>query len=187
MKKIKLFSIAVIALIGISAMFTYNFIEKTPLAFTQNQEIKVSGSVSEIIKKAYQIDYDNLSDELKNEISSITITDENLSEKFDIDLDASVLAITYGNEMYINAEQYNENVIVHEAFHAFDYNHDWLSDSPEFKAIYEKEKDYVSVSPGNSQNEAEFFASCGEIYYSNPEVLKAVAPLTFNFFEENYG
>lgn len=184
MKKIKMISIAAIVFIGISAMFTYSFIEKSPLAFTQNYEIKVSGKVNEVIKKSYQIDYDNLKNELKDEIKSITITDENLSDKFNINLDGSILAITYGNDIYINAKQYNENVIVHEAFHAFDYNNNWLSDSSEFNIIYEKEKDLISVSPGNAQNAAEFFASCGEIYYSNPEMLKTIAPLTFNFFEK---
>ena len=51
--------------------------------------------------------------------------------------------------------------------------------------IYDKEKNLVSVTDGNVQNVYEFFASSGELFYFEPEVLKEKAPLTYNFFVKN--
>lgn len=108
-----------------------------------------------------------------------------MSEKFELDLDAKILAITYGKDIYVNDEKYNENVLIHELFHAYDYSNNWISNQKEFFEIYQIEKDFVKVTDGNIQNVYEFFASAGEMYYLNPNNLKKEAPLTYKFFSNN--
>ncbi len=184
----KIINIAGLALVALIAMFNIN--NMIPNAITSDkietsQDFIVEGNVSKNILEAYQRDFDNLDPEMKKHISSVTITTEDLGKKFDMKLDANILAITYGTDIYINGNRYKEIVMIHESFHAYDYDNNWITESDDFQKIYKAEKDSIQVSPGNTQNVYEFWASAGEKFYTDPELLESLAPQTYNFMNNH--
>lgn len=185
MKLKKIIFVATLFILGVT-MFNINE-NKKPMAITENTspDFFVDENVDEGVKNNYENNLNTLPESIKKYANSVTITHEDLSEKFELDLDAKILAITYGKDIYVNDEKYNENVLIHELFHAYDYSNNWISNQKEFFEIYQIEKDFVKVTDGNIQNVYEFFASAGEMYYLNPNNLKKEAPLTYKFFSNN--
>jgi hypothetical protein len=84
-----------------------------------------------------------------------------------------------------------DNTVCHELGHMIDYSyktHKFISDSPQFKAIYNKEKlgfnvdylyDYVT------RDSKEYFAQAFSEYIRNPWTLKSCSPKTYEFMK-NY-
>lgn len=188
MKLKKIIPVIVIVIAAVAVFNIYNPQEK-PMAITESLSSSPvfieDVNIDEDVAKAYKRNLESLPDFMKQYATSVTITNENLSEKFDLNLNANILAITYGTDIYISDEKFNENVLIHELFHAYDYSHNWISTSNEFSKIYEQEKNLIQVSDGNVQNIYEFWASAGEMYYFSPKKLQEVAPLTYDFMVKN--
>jgi hypothetical protein len=84
-----------------------------------------------------------------------------------------------------------DDTVCHELGHMIDRNyktHEYISDSPQFKAIYNREKlgfnvdrlyDYVTRDP------QEYFAQAFSEYIRNPWILKSCSPKTYEFMK-NY-
>ena len=84
-----------------------------------------------------------------------------------------------------------DDTLCHELGHMIDYNyktHKFISNSPQFKAIYNREKlgfnvdylyDYVTRDP------QEYFAQAFSEYIRNPWTLKSCSPKTYEFMK-NY-
>lgn len=115
---------------------------------------------------------------LKN-CKNIYFTNENLTEKFDLNIKTKIVAISYGNDIYINTSYHGEDVLIHEMYHVFDYCNNWISETKEFKELYKKYNKEIEVSPGNINNEYEFFATCGEIFSLNKEKINNKEIYTF--------
>lgn len=185
MKLKKIIFVTTLFVLGVT-MFNINENHKKPMAITQSQTTSTKffadDNINEDIKNKYENNWTSLPENMKEYANSVTITHENLSEKFELGLDAKILATTYGNDIYVNDEKYNDHVLIHELFHAYDYSNNWISNQKEFFEIYQVEKDFIKVTDGNVQNVYEFFASAGEMYYFAPNELKNTAPLTYEFF-----
>lgn len=179
----------IILMIAVVTVLNINKVKEIPMAITESlstsTELIVDDNINKDVADAYINNWETLPESLKSNATSLNITGENLSDKFDLNLNANILAISYGTDIYVNDTKFNKNVLIHELFHVFDYSNNWISNSDEFMEIYDKEKNLVSVTDGNAQNVYEFFASSGELFYFEPEVLKEKAPLTYNFFVKN--
>lgn len=179
----------IILMIAVVTVLNINKVKEIPMAITESlstsTELIVDDNINKDVADAYINNWETLPESLKSNATSLNITGENLSDKFDLNLNANILAISYGTDIYVNDTKFNKNVLIHELFHVFDYSNNWISNSDEFMEIYDKEKNLVSVTDGNVQNVYEFFASSGELFYFEPEVLKEKAPLTYNFFVKN--
>lgn len=179
----------IILMIAVVTVLNINKVKEIPMAITESlstsTELIVDDNINKDVADAYINNWETLPESLKSNATSLNITGENLSDKFDLNLNANILAISYGTDIYVNDAKFNKNVLIHELFHVFDYSNNWISNSDEFMEIYDKEKNLVSVTDGNAQNVYEFFASSGELFYFEPEVLKEKAPLTYNFFVKN--
>lgn len=179
----------IILMIAVVTALNINKVKEIPMAITESlstsTELIVDDNINKDVADAYINNWETLPEFLKSNATSLNITGENLSDKFDLNLNANILAISYGTDIYVNDTKFNKNVLIHELFHVFDYSNNWISNSDEFMEIYDKEKNLVSVTDGNVQNVYEFFASSGELFYFEPEVLKEKAPLTYNFFVKN--
>lgn len=136
----------------------------------------------EIIEK-YLDNLDVIPNDLRKYCEEIVFTNEDLGQKFELDITNPILALSYGDTIYINTEKYEENVLIHEMYHVYDYKHKWISEQEEFINLYEDYKENISVSPGNVNNCYEFFASCGEMYFLNPDEIMEVAPSIYEYFE----
>lgn len=179
----------IILMIAVVTVLNINKVKEIPMAITESlstsTELIVDDNINKDVADAYINNWETLPESLKSNATSLNITGENLSDKFELNLNANILAISYGTDIYVNDTKFNKNVLIHELFHVFDYSNNWISNSDEFMEIYDKEKNLVSVTDGNAQNVYEFFASSGELFYFEPEVLKEKAPLTYNFFVKN--
>lgn len=114
--------------------------------------------------------------------NKIFFTNEDLNKKFNCGLNAKVTAISYGRDIYISTEYFGKEVLVHEMYHVYDYANKWISDTEEFKKLYEEYGTEYGVSPGNKENCYEFFATYGELFYLQNDDLEKT-PL-FAFFDE---
>lgn len=119
----------------------------------------------------YLNDLKSLPKGLIENCDNIFFTNENLNEKFDLGIKTKVVATSSGRDIYISTEYYDISVLVHELFHVYDYANDWISETNEFRALYEEYKDEHEVSPGNFQTRYEFFASYGERFYLEKSAL----------------
>ena len=120
--------------------------------------------------KNFSLYLDNLKDiseDLVKNCDNIYFTNENLTEKFNLDIKTKVVAISYGKDIYVNTDYYADDVLSHELFHVYDFSNNWISESSSFLDLYNKYKNDYKVSPGNKENEYEFFATCGEYYLSH--------------------
>lgn len=139
---------------------------------------------NEYNKENYEKYIDNLEmipkDLIKN-CNNIFFTSEDLNKKFDLGFNSKVVAISYGKDIYINTDYYRNNVLIHEMYHVYDYSNDWISKTDEFLEIYERNKEVFEVSPGNNTDSYEFFATCGENFFLNSNLLKETE--LFTFFE----
>ncbi|SEW38942.1 hypothetical protein [[Clostridium] fimetarium] len=82
--------------------------------------------------------------------------------------------------------------VVHEFFHYVDYSHGWLSNTGEWKSIYEAEKDIFQPSgyseDGHYKSSAqEFFAEVGQEYCYNPNGVLQLAPRAYAYMLNNFG
>ena len=134
-----------------------------------NIKIFVNSEYNEKNYKKYLYELKDIPEVLKNNCESIYFTNENLNKKFNLEISTTIVAISYGNDIYVNTTYYGKNVITHEMFHVYDYSNGWISKEEKFQKIYEKYKLSIKMSPGNNENEYEFFATCGEEFLSNSE------------------
>ena len=133
----------------------------------ENIKLNKSENINEDNYLLYKEDLIKVPKSLIQYCNNIYFTNENLNEKFNLDIKTKVVAISYGNDIYIDTKYYGNDVVTHEMFHVFDYGNNWISDSEEFITLYEKYKDVLQISPGNDDNNYEFFATCGEKYISH--------------------
>lgn len=98
------------------------------------------------------------------------------------------LGLTQDSTIYISTDTFNVDVVYHELFHAYDNVNDKLSESSDFLQIYHRESDKVFFEAlEEDSNYAEFFAAAGAAYLLEPEVLKAAAPLTYEYIHNLIG
>ena len=132
----------------------------------------------------YIDDINSMPEILTDNCNKIIFTNKNLNEKFNLGFkDCTVFAISFGKDIYVDTNYYNKNVIIHELCHVYDYSNNWISEKNDFTELYESESSKISVTEGNVQNEYEFFASSGEMYFNNPEKLKSTSYPTYMYFK----
>lgn len=95
------------------------------------------------------------------------------------------LGLTQETTVFVTTDSFYPDVLFHELFHAYDRANDTLSDSEEFRGIYERESDRIAVAcmvPESAR--AEFFATAGAEYLLAPLTLLENAPETYRFIDE---
>lgn len=82
-----------------------------------------------------------------------------------------------------NTSREIKRALVHELGHAFDTQLYFKSQSPEFQAIYQEEKNtWRDVTGANSsRSNMEYFAECFSQYYTYSSNLSQTAPKTYNY------
>ena len=97
------------------------------------------------------------------------------------------LGLTQGSTVYISTEDFAEEVIIHEFFHAYDNYHGLLSESDSFRTAYEAEKSLFKIdTPVEEAHLSEYFATLGSFYILSPEEMMTHAPETYRYFNERF-
>lgn len=99
--------------------------------------------------------------------------------------EAEALGLTQDTTIFVTTDSFYPDVLLHELFHAYDRSNEALSDSAEFRAVYDRERAEVPVACLVPESDrAEFFATAGAQYLLSPVTLYEKAPGTFAFFDE---
>lgn len=98
---------------------------------------------------------------------------------------AEALGLTQETTVFVTTDSFYPDVLIHELFHAYDRSNGALSDSEEFRAVYERERAELQVACLVPESDrAEFFAAAGARYLLSPALLSETAPETFAYFDE---
>ena len=154
--------------------------------FADEPLCKIEAIANEENYKNYMSDIEKVKDIFGEFGQQYIFTDENLNEKFNFGFETNVLGTSTGKKIYIDTNHYDENVVLHETIHAYDFSKDYISDDACFEEIYKNNKEKISVTGGNNQNVYEFFASSGENFFKNPDDLKTRAPEVYDFFRTEF-
>lgn len=133
--------------------------------------------------KLYENEYYSLPSQLKNSISKITITSDNLNSVCGITSAYKVkgCARSEFNDILLD-ETYRYGDLLHESIHLYSYqNYRVFSD--EFNTIYNEEGNRIAVQNGNTHNIYEYYVSAYLLYMNDVGYLSRVAPKTKSYFD----
>lgn len=151
----------------------------------------LSYSCDESLNESLQRYIDKVPDHVLNAIRSIGYEME-LVEEAGADFQLiGVCGVTNTNDkrILIQAKESKfRKSVVHEIFHAYDDYLSFISESSEFKEIYESEKEKFKVCDYHSthylSNVREYFAEACQEYIYHPDDLKISTPKTYEFIED---
>lgn len=156
--------------------------QKKASSFVYDVPFNIIGNVSENDLILFRNEYLALPSVLKNSISSITITNQNLGIicGFASPYKVKGCAISDTNEIYLDGV-YRQGDLIHESIHAYSYQNDRI-DSDAFQMAYAQEGNLIAIQSGNNHNIYEYFVSAYLLYMYDPSSLQIRAPLTYQYF-----
>lgn len=133
--------------------------------------------------KLYENEYYSLPSQLKNSISKITITSENLNSVCGVTSAYKVkgCARSEFNDILLD-ETYRYGDLLHESIHLYSYQKNRVF-SDEFNTIYNEEGNRIAVQNGNTHNIYEYYVSAYLLYMNDIGYLSKVAPKTKSYFD----
>lgn len=133
--------------------------------------------------KLYENEYYSLPSQLKNSISKITITSDNLNSVCGITSAYKVkgCARSEFNDILLD-ETYRYGDLLHESIHLYSYQKNRVF-SDEFNTIYNEEGNRIAVQNGNTHNIYEYYVSAYLLYMNDIGYLSRVAPKTKSYFD----
>lgn len=133
--------------------------------------------------KLYENEYYSLPSQLKNSISKITITSDNLNSVCGVTSPYKVkgCARSEFNDILLD-ETYRYGDLLHESIHLYSYQNNRVF-SDEFYTIYNEEGNRITVQNGNTHNIYEYYVSAYLLYMNDVGYLSKVAPKTKSYFD----
>lgn len=133
--------------------------------------------------KLYENEYYTLPSQLKNSISKITITSDNLNSICGVTSAYKVkgCARSEFNDILLD-ETYRYGDLLHESIHLYSYQNNRVF-SDEFNTIYNEEGYRIAVQNGNTHNIYEYYVSAYLLYLNDDSYLNRVAPKTKSYFD----
>lgn len=133
--------------------------------------------------KLYENEYYSLPSQLKNSISKITITSDNLNSVCGVTSPYKVkgCARSEFNDILLD-ETYRYGDLLHESIHLYSYQNNRVF-SDEFYTIYNEEGNRITVQNGNTHNIYEYYVSAYLLYMNDVGYLSRVAPKTKSYFD----
>ncbi len=203
----KKFLLVTVLIFTLSLFYKYNVNTDVPFAYTyaafadtvvsSGNTIRcqtVSGG-SEGTAEAVEEELGKIPASLRKDFVSsgwhIYTTKEELGKNYFNSEHSSVYGCTFYDEKLIlisDNEVEARKATIHEFGHFFDYNHGYLSETDEFKIIYEKEHAVMDKTLKDTcklTDTGEYFAECFSYYINSPELLKQTAPETY-FYIHGY-
>lgn len=133
--------------------------------------------------KLYENEYYSLPSQLKNSISKITITSDNLNSVCGVTSQYKVkgCARSEFNDILLD-ETYRYGDLLHESIHLYSYQNNRVF-SDELYTIYNEEGNRIAVQNGNTHNIYEYYVSAYLLYMNDVGYLSRVAPKTKSYFD----
>lgn len=119
----------------------------------------------------------------------LSITNENLGEKFFNDSSKRIVAVTSykgsSKECSINIGTKDSTAVLHEMGHFVDYVCGYLSDTEEYKDIWGSEveafKSFHYTADENTNTANEYFAESFQVYIESPSELQEKCPQSYDY------
>lgn len=119
----------------------------------------------------------------------LSITNENLGEKFFNDSSKHIVAVTSykgsSKECSINIGTKDATSVLHEIGHFIDYVCGYLSDTEEYKSIWGSEieafKSFHYTAEENTNTANEYFAESFQVYVESPSELQKNCPQSYDY------
>jgi hypothetical protein len=119
----------------------------------------------------------------------LSITNENLGEKFFNDSSKHIVAVTSykgsSKECSINIGTKDATSVLHEMGHFVDYVCGYLSDTEEYKGIWGSEveafKSFHYTADENTSTANEYFAESFQVYIESPNELQEKCPQSYGY------
>ena len=128
---------------------------------------------------------ENIREKFKNDDWTIEITDDNLSERYNIEY--NILGITLPEEKLIVLSSGQENIsksLLHEVGHFIDYSNEFPSKSKDFDNIYKLESNYVKERFSKVKfNKQEYFAEAFRLFILGDSKSKIALQDTFKYIK----
>lgn len=133
--------------------------------------------------KLYENEYYSLPSQLKNSISKISITSDNLNSVCGVTSPYKVkgCARSEFNDILLD-ETYRYGDLLHESIHLYSYQNNRVF-SDEFYTIYNEEGNRIAVQNGNTHNIYEYYVSAYLLYMNDVGYISRVAPKTKSYFD----
>lgn len=149
------------------------------------------GISDKVFQRVYS-DIERLSPEIVRHIRSITVVEDDLVERFDLDLGEEidrVAGVAAGHDIHLRASRYDAYSLLHECMHVMDYVYRsegrYWSDNAQWQALF-KANTYTHEDCWylRIQNGTEYFASVGQLWYMAPDYAKNMFPEECEMIEE---
>lgn len=119
----------------------------------------------------------------------LSITNENLGEKFFNDSNKRIVAVTSykgsSKECSINIGTKDSTAVLHEMGHFVDYVCGYLSETEEYKSIWGSEveafKSFHYTADENTNTANEYFAESFQVYIESPSELQKNCPQSYDY------
>lgn len=119
----------------------------------------------------------------------LSITNENLGEKFFNDSSKRIVAVTSykgsSKECSINIGTRDSTAVLHEMGHFIDYVSGYLSNTEEYKSIWGSEveafKSFHYTAEENTNTANEYFAESFQVYVESPSELQKNCPQSYDY------
>ena len=152
------------------------------------------GVSNETFHKIYS-DIEKLSPNMVRYIKSITVTEEDLVEKYNIDLNGEkdrVAGVAAAHDITLRASRYEEYSLIHECMHIMDYVYSgdgtYWSNNEEWQSLFKaNEYTYKDCWYLRTQNGTEYFASVAQLWYMDPDYASEMFPQETALIEELFG
>lgn len=155
------------------------------------------GTFNEMYDKASKIDEKILNTLSKRGTKVYVIKDSvtpRVHKDLDYDLPTSDIVgvfLPINDRVYVNKSN-QENAVIHELGHAYDYNYSankYKTEDNSFYYLFMKEKDKLFDSSFSGQyaksTQQEYYAECFRLYFTDRENLKTKAPLSFQYVQKD--
>ena len=152
------------------------------------------GISDKVFNSVYE-DIERLSPNMVRQIRSITVVEDDLVERFSLELGDEVdrvAGVATGRDIYLRASRYDEYSLIHECMHVMDYVNRtdgmYWSDNEEWKALFKANtRTHDDCWYLRIQNGTEYFASVAQLWYMAPEYTAEMFPQESAMIEELFG
>lgn len=145
----------------------------------------VSDAMVLAVEREYLMIPENVRTYLQNSGWTITISAQNLKERYRKDGDTIGIIVYNKSEILIDNREVAESAVIHEVGHFIDYEENRISESEEFVNIYESEKDayceYRFTAEHNTSESNEYFAEAFLSCVCDPVGMKNACPQTYAY------
>ena len=153
----------------------------------EEEKLYVDGSVSSNISEKYLEDILAVPYDIRKYVDDYYVTAYRIENKFNISRKGFISGLYNGEDVWLQGSEAFADVALHESLHAFDRHHfpgQVISETAEFDAAVQSDKNGIPYNATNVQTNNEAFVECAVLYIKDKETLAYRCPNIYEYFEK---